>query len=321
MQTRRHFLQRTLGGVSTIALMPHSLQSLSQAQAEESAPQGDFQLKYMLASCMYGELDLQTVLDAAVQTGAGYVDLWPRVHGSQREQLDEWGLEKFEAALKDRGLKTGCLTRYDLGPFRLGSEIELAERLRCPLIVTGGKGPVGLTGQELKSAVRDFVDKLKPYTEAAAEAGVTISIENHGNNLIHTPDSLLWLKELAPENGLGCALAPYHLETLGLGAESLAQLIKDLGNFNRIFYAWQYGKGCMKKLPKEEELLQMPGRGDLDFSPLVKAMRDVGFDGWTELFMHPVPRGIPILPTAEATTTEILRAKSYMDQLVTHPKG
>ena len=27
--------------------------------------------------------------------------------------------------------------------------------------------------------------------------------------------------------------------------------------------------GCMKKLPKKQEMLQMPGRGPLDFRPIV----------------------------------------------------
>ena len=70
--------------------------------------------------------------------------------------------------------------------------------------------------------------------------------------------------------------------------------------------------GCMKPLPKEQELLQMPGRGSLDFVPILKALRKIRFKGWTEIFMHPVPRGIPILPSAEETTQEINRARSYL---------
>jgi len=79
-----------------------------------------------------------------------------------------------------------------------------------------------------------------------------------------------------------------------------------------MFYAWQHGNGCMTRLPKQEELLQLPGRGPLDFTPLLKALREIQYQGWTEIFMHPVPRGIPILETAEEVTNEINRSREYL---------
>ena len=81
-----------------------------------------------------------------------------------------------------------------------------------------------------------------------------------------------------------------------------------------VFYAWQHGMGCHVKLPKEQELLQMPGRGALDFVPLLAALRDINYSGWTEIFMHPVPRGIPILETAKEVTAEINRARDYLEK-------
>ena len=69
----------------------------------------------------------------------------------------------------------------------------------------------------------------------------------------------------------------------------------------------------VKKLPKEQELLQLPGRGKLDFVPVVKALKKVGYRGLTSIFMHPVPRGIPILEDAAACTAEINRARRYLD--------
>ncbi|WP_182871147.1 hypothetical protein [Stieleria mannarensis] len=59
----------------------------------------------------------------------------------------------------------------------------------------------------------------------------------------------------------------------------------------------------------------MPGRGELDFGPIVKTLAEIGFDGWTEIFMHPVPRGMPILETTAAVTAEINRARSYLKGL------
>ena len=84
----------------------------------------------------------------------------------------------------------------------------------------------------------------------------------------------------------------------------------------KLFYAWEYGKGCMKKLPKEEEMMQLPGVGNFDFGPAVRALRDTNYQGYVEIFMHPVPRGIPIRPTAAETTTEINKARAYLDGLI-----
>ena len=81
-----------------------------------------------------------------------------------------------------------------------------------------------------------------------------------------------------------------------------------------MFYAWQHGMGCHKKLPKEQELLQLPGRGKLNFAPLLAALRDIRYQGWTEIFMHPVPRGIPILESTTAVTAEINRSRTYVEE-------
>ena len=113
---------------------------------------------------------------------------------------------------------------------------------------------------------------------------------------------------------LGIALAPYHLESLGVDADGHAALIKALGNRIAMFYAWQHGMGCSKKLPKEQELLQMPGRGKLDFMPILGALKAIRFTGFTSIFMHPVPRGNPILDTAAQCTTEINRARTYLEK-------
>ena len=220
-------------------------------------------LNYILGSCMYGYSPLLEILPQVRKTGATAIDIWPKVHGNQREQLDEMGEEKFAHLLKQHDVTLGCITQYKLGPFGLAEEMKLAKRLGCRTMVTGGRGPKGLKGGELKAAVGKFVEQMKPHLAVAEENGVTIAIENHGNNLIESPDSLKWLVELRPSKHLAVALAPYHLPQ---DTELLATLIRDLGDGIAMFYAWQHGMGCMKKLPKEQELLQMPGRGELDFA-------------------------------------------------------
>lgn len=80
----------------------------------------------------------------------------------------------------------------------------------------------------------------------------------------------------------------------------------------------RHGKGCHQKLPKDEELLQMPGRGPMDFTPIIAALRRIDYQGWGEVLMHPVPRGIPILSTTGSVTAEISRARAYLRSCLTN---
>jgi sugar phosphate isomerase/epimerase len=301
MLNRRGFL-----AASATAIASQTFLATEAAAADKSA---DFKLKYILATPMYGYAPLAGVVPEATKVGATHIDIWPKVHGNQREQLDEMGEEAFAKLLADHKVKLGCITQYKLGPFGLQGEMKLAQRLGCQLLVCGGRGPKDAKGKELKAAVGKFIEQLKPHLAVAEETGTTIAIENHGNNLIDSPDSLKWLAELRPSKHLGIAFAPYHLPQ---DEKLQADLIRTLGNSIRMFYAWEHGMGCHVKLPKEQELMQMPGRGTLDFAPLLAALRDVKYDGWSEIFMHPVPRGVPILDSTEKITAEINRSRKYL---------
>ena len=271
-----------------------------------------FELNYILASCMYGTLPLAEIVPEVKKIGSDRIDIWPRVHGDQREQVESMGNDAFAELLATHGVGLGISTRFDLGPFGLEEEMAFAQEFGASLIVTGSQGPKDLTGEELRAAVADFAEGLKPHIADAEKHGITISIENHSSALIESPDSMRWLIEFTDSPHLGIALAPYHLPD---DAQLVAQLIEDLGQGLALFYAWQHGMGCHEKLPKEQELMQMPGRGDLDFAPILSALKKIAFSGWTEIFMHPVPRGIPILDTAADVTDEINRARHYLDQL------
>ena len=305
--TRREALNVAAAGCG--AVMAMSSTPAETSHAAKAASEKEFALNYMLASCMYGYMYVGEILPEVAKCGAMHLDLWPKKHGNQREQLTDLGEVRFAELLQKHNVKLGCITQYALGPFGLTEEFQLARRFGCELIVTGGEGPKGLAGAELKSAVSAFVERMKPHLAVAEQNNVTVAIENHANNLFDSADSLRYLRDLSPSKHLKVGLAPYHLPQ---DAEQLGTLIRDLGESIAMFYAWQHGNGCMTRLPKEEELLQLPGRGPLDFAPLLKALRDIEYCGWTEIFMHPVPRGIPILETAEDVTREINRSRDYL---------
>lgn len=296
---RREFCRTLAAGAAGLALRP----------AAAGAAKEGFTLDTIVASCMYGCLPLGEIVPEVPKTGAEHIDIWPRKHGNQREQMDAMGHDAFADLLAKHGVKLGILTHYDLGPFGLQEEMKVAEAFGARLLICGGKGPRGLEGDELKKAVGVFAETMKPHVAAAERHGVTIGIENHGNSLIESPDSMKWLVELAPSEHIGIALAPYHLPQ---DPKLIADVIGTLGDRLVHFYAWQHGKGCMRKMPREDEHLQMPGRGPLDFVPILAALKKIDYQGWTCVFMHPTPRGIPIMDTAAEVTQEILRAQQYL---------
>ncbi len=304
---RRRFLQS-----SSLASLFASAGMIELAASE---PSTEFKLRYILGSSLYGFQSLADIIPEISQTGASAIDIWPLIHGNQREQIDEMGEAAFSELIKKHNVELGCITQYKLGPFGLETELRTAKRLGCKTIVTGAEGPVNLKGDELKKAIRFFIERMKPHLAIAEACGVVITIENHANNLIESPDSLRYLAELNPSTHLGIAFAPYHLPQ---DEELLAQLLDDILPLVHVFYAWQHGDGCMHPMPKEKELLQMPGRGDLDFTSMLKVLKRSNYQGWTEIFMHPFPRGIPILETTSAVTEEINLARSYLDEIVSN---
>ena len=295
---RRRFLRRVAGGAVAAALAPLA------TQAKEA-----FALNWIVASSLYGRLPLADILPEVPKTGAQHIDIWPEGHANQREQMEKMGHGKFAALLDKHKVKLGMLTHYNLGPFRLQPQMPVAQRFGVKIIICGASGPRGLKGAELKKAIAEFLEKMKPHVAAAEKHGVVIGIENHGNSLVQSFDSMRYLAELRSSKHIGIALAPYHLPSK---PDQIAKLIEDLGDGLVHFYAWQHGMGCHKKMPREQEHMQMPGRGKMDFTPIVAALKKINYRGWTSVFMHPTPRGIPILPTAGEVTAEIIAAQEYL---------
>jgi sugar phosphate isomerase/epimerase len=155
---------------------------------------------------------------------------------------------------------------------------------------------------------------MKPHAAKAEELGIRIAIENHSNQALHHPDSLRAFAELNKSPALGVAFAPHHLHEW---ADQIPALLRDLGARNLPFmYFQEHSEGIFKKASKEEELRQMAGRGKLDYRPIVKALRDIRFNGQVELFMHPTPRGIPVMSSTAEVTALINESRAYVEKCV-----
>lgn len=302
MHTRRHFLQ-TLAATGLASALP----------LRAATP--PLKLKYLLASALYGDMGLDAILPELAATGCAGLDVWCKPHGTQREQAEAMGIEAFAELLKKHSAKPVCFTQYPLGPFALGKDLPVLKQLGGCLLVTGAaKEPKNVAGEEARVGISAFLEQMKPHADAAAEHGITIAIENHVNTLLHTPDSIRYWAELNKHPALGMAFAPHHLHE---HVQEMPKLIRDLGAANLPFiYFQEYGIGGKQKVAKEIELQQLPGRGTLDYRPILRALREIGFHGWAEIFMHPTPRGVPILPTVVEITAAITQSRMHIEQLL-----
>ena len=274
-----------------------------------------FKPKWLLASCMYGYAALDMILPELTELGIQHIDLWPKVHGSQREELTKLGEDTFREMVDEHSVSLGCISQYKLGPFKLREEIQLAKRLECPYIVTSAQGD---KTKPRKDAIQEFAQRMEPEFQLAADAGVTLLVENHGSSILDSLDAIRWLIDACPKQGqgFGFALAPAHLEQ---NPEVISDLILETKEHLKLFYAWQYGNGFRAKMDHEKEMLQMPGRGPLDFGPPMRSLAEIDFQGFIEVMMHPTPRGVPIEPTVKGVTEAIRQSHIYLEKCLDAP--
>ena len=126
-------------------------------------------------------------------------------------------------------------------------------------------------------------------------------------------------QQIAERGPMPLFLADIHLHRARMFRDKgelakAGKLIRELGSRNLPFiYFQEYGIGSKQTVAKEIELQQLPGYGTLDYKPIVRALREVGFTGYVEIFMHPTPRGTPMLPTPGEITKAINKSRDYIE--------
>ena len=302
---RRKFLQ-SLAATSAVPSLAATAKTLAASEL--------LKLRYVLSSALYGEMPLDEILPEVAKSGCEAIDIWCKVHGNQREQIAEMGDDAFAALMKKFGVKLGVSTRYPLGPLKLQEEMAWVKKHGGRMVLCGSTGPRDPEGVAAKEAVRKFLEDMKQHVAKAEELGVTIAIENHVGQAIYHPDSLRYFADFNRSSNLGIAFAPHHLFRW---PDEIPKLIRDLGAKQIPFiYFQEHSEGMMKKTSKEIEMQQLPGLGRLDYRPIVRALRDIGFTGYVEIFMHPTPRGVPILPTAAEITAAINKSREYVEKCI-----
>ena len=199
------------------------------------------------------------------------------------------GAEGLKKLLAKNKLKLFAFSVYRGG---YGRNAELLGKAGGGVAIQGSAGPC--KPEELTGRMKQFIENLKPLVELAEKHNSYLAIENHGNALLNTLDSLKAFVDINTSKRLGIALAPYHIQTL---KASVPEAIRICGRQLLFFYAWQHYRDSK----------QLPGIGPTDMMPWIEALADIRYRGYVNPFMHGHPE-------VEVMAANLAKSWDYLKQ-------
>jgi sugar phosphate isomerase/epimerase len=281
---RRNFIKTlSLGGAAVITAPAISM------SAKAAVSVGKWQMRLSTSSIHFMELPIERACERIASLGFEAIDIWS-AH-EKCPHLDDvagrLGPECLKELLEKHNLKLFAFSVYKGGYERYA---ELLGKAGGGLAVRGSSG--ACKPEELTQRMREFIENLKPLLELAEQNNSYLAIENHGNALLCSLDSLKAFVDINKSPRLGIALAPYHIQTL---KASVPEAIRICGRQLLFFYAWQHYPGSE----------QLPGVGPTDMTPWIRALADVRYRGYVNPFMHGHP-------DTDVMTANLARSREYL---------
>jgi sugar phosphate isomerase/epimerase len=248
-----------------------------------------WRMRLSTSSIHFMQLPIEQACEQIARLGFEAIDIWSAHEGCPHlddvsKRLGADGLKKLLAKNK---LKLFAFSVYQGGYKRYA---ELLGKAGGGVAVQGSTGPC--KPEELTGRMKQFIESLKPLVELAEKNNSYLAIENHGNALLNSLDSLKAFVDINTSKRLGIALAPYHIQTL---KASVPEAIRICGKQLLFFYAWQhYG-----------DSKQLPGIGPTDMSPWIEALVDIRYRGYVNPFMHGHPE-------VEVMAANLAKSRDYL---------
>jgi sugar phosphate isomerase/epimerase len=266
---RRDFL-RTVGfGAAGGIVMPF----LSAEAQDAEAKKKKWRMRLSTSSIHFMQLSIEQACERISKLGFEAIDIWSAHEGCPHldDVAGRLGPEGLKALLAKHKLKLFAFSVYSGGYAKYA---ELLGKTGGGVAVQGSAGPC--KPEELVTRMRQFIDGLKPLVELAEKYNSYLAIENHGQAMLDSLDSLKAFVDINKSPRLGIALAPYHLQAI---QASVPEAIRICGKQLFFFYAWQ-------QFPDAK---QLPGIGPTDMTPWIKALAEIRYRGYTNPFMHGHP--------------------------------
>jgi sugar phosphate isomerase/epimerase len=262
---RRNFLKAVSLSGAVVITKP-----VLSACAQETAPDKKWRMRLSTSSIHFMELPIEQACERIARLGFEAIDIWSAHEGCHHldDVANRLGAEGLKTLLAKHNLKLFAFSVYSGGYERYA---ELLGRAGGGVAVRGS-GPA-CEPEELTARMRQFIEGLKPLAELAEKYNSYLAIENHGNALLCSLDSLKAFVDINKSPRLGIAFAPYHIQIL---KASVPEAIRICGRQLLFFYAWQ-------NYPDSE---QLPGVGPTDMMSWIKALADIQYRGYVNPFMH-----------------------------------
>ena len=154
--------------------------------------------------------------------------------------------------------------------------LTLARELGAPCITTEPGGPVE-PGGSWSAALRLFVEGLKPVAEHAEKEGVLLLIEPEPGLLVETADQFLELMQHLVSPAIGLNFDIGHFYCVG---DEPTPTVHRLAKYIRHFHLEDIAATRV-----HHHLV--PGEGAIDFAATLRAVRDIGYQGWITVELYP----------------------------------
>ena len=283
--TRRDFLKVLslgAGAKFTVPFLPSFV---------ENTTGGKWRMRLSTSSIHFMQLPIEQACEQIAKLGFEAIDIWSAHEGCPHlddaaERLGAGGLKKVLAKNK---LKLFAFSVYRGGYKRYA---QLLGKTGGGVAVQGSTG--ACKPEELTMRMKQFIGGLKPLVELAEKYNSYLAIENHGNALLNSLDSLKAFVDINTSKRLGIALAPYHIQIL---KASVPEAIRICDKQLFFFYAWQHYGGSK----------QLPGIGPTNMTPWIEALADIKYRGYVNPFMHGHPE-------VEVMATNLVKSRDYLRQ-------
>ncbi len=172
--------------------------------------------------------------------------------------------------------------------------LTLARELGAACITTEPGGPVE-PGASWSAALRLFVEELKPVAEHAEKEGVLLLVEPEPGLLIETAEQFEEFMRHIDSPAVALNFDIGHMYCVG---EDPAAALRRLARFVRHIHLEDIAATRV-----HQHLV--PGEGAIDFAAVLRAVRDIGYNGWVTVELYPY---IDDPDTAARTAFERVRA-------------
>lgn len=227
-------------------------------------------MRYGVCNWIFGDEDL--AVTAAFLAGAGFDGV------ALRGDLERYLPSEVNALLGDHGLEVLALTPENVDLAHPSAEVraqaldyylrllDLAAALRAPLVgCHGAVGRVRALG-DYGEEYHHFLAGLRLVAARAAELHVDLAVEalnRYESHLLNTAAQALAFVEAVGAANVGLLLDAYHMNI-----EEADPVVAILDAGDRLF-----------SFHTADSNRQAVGRGHIDFSALVAALKQIGYDG------------------------------------------